>query len=172
MHCTSFYSDALHKFSKLYPAVLTVLCVCSTTALCHNNNYCNNRTCPGADCTEPVTSEQIARATVATLEKVVPAAVPGIMFLSGGMSEEEASLNLNTMNSFERRGPWSLSFSYGRALQQSCLKAWQGKKENVGAAQAALMARAQANSEANLGKYKAGSQPSDDQTLFVKGYKY
>jgi fructose-bisphosphate aldolase, class I len=129
-------------------------------------------TCPGADCTEPVTSEQIARATVATLEKVVPAAVPGIMFLSGGMSEEEASVNLNTMNSFSRRGPWSLSFSYGRALQQSCLKAWQGKKENVGAAQAALMARAQANSEANLGKYKSGSQPSDDTTLFVKGYKY
>jgi len=129
-------------------------------------------TCPGADCEEPVSSEQIAKATVATLEKTVPPAVPGIMFLSGGMSEEEASINLNTMNSFARKGPWSLSFSYGRALQQSCLKAWQGKVENVGAAQAALIARARANSEANQGKYVAGSQPSADETLFVKGYKY
>lgn len=66
----------------------------------------------------------------------------------------------------------SLSFSYGRALQQSTLKAWQGKAENLGAAQAQLKARAQANSEANLGKYVAGSQPSADETLFVKGYKY
>lgn len=66
----------------------------------------------------------------------------------------------------------SLSFSYGRALQQSTLKAWQGKAENVPAAQAQLKARAQANSEANLGKYVAGSQPSADETLFVKGYKY
>ena len=68
--------------------------------------------------------------------------------------------------------PRSLSFSYGRALQQSTLKAWQGKAENLGAAQDQLKARAQANSEANLGKYVAGSQPSADETLFVKGYKY
>jgi fructose-bisphosphate aldolase class I len=129
-------------------------------------------TCPGADCTETITSEMIAKNTIKTLEKAVPPAVPGIMFLSGGMSEEEASLNLNMMNTIPRKGPWSLSFSFGRALQQSCLKAWQGKKENVAAAQAALMARARANSEANLGKYVAGSQPSADETLFVKGYKY
>lgn len=129
-------------------------------------------TCPGADCTEPVTPEAVAKKTVEVLERHVPAAVPGIMFLSGGMSEEEASVNLNIMNSFERNGPWSLSFSYGRALQQSTLKAWQGKAENVPAAQAQLKARAQANSEANLGKYVAGSQPSADETLFVKGYKY
>lgn len=70
---------------------------------------------------------------------------------------------------FPRR---SLSFSYGRALQQSTLKAWQGKTENLEAAQNQLKARAQANSEANLGKYEAGSQPSADETLFVKGYKY
>ncbi|CAM9904236.1 unnamed protein product [Discosporangium mesarthrocarpum] len=129
-------------------------------------------TCPGADCTEPITAQQIAQTTITTLERNVPSAVPGIMFLSGGMSEEEASVNLNMMNTIERKGPWSLSFSFGRALQQSCLKAWQGKTENVGAAQSALLARAQANSEANLGKYVAGSQPSADETLFVKGYKY
>ncbi|CAB1111704.1 unnamed protein product [Ectocarpus sp. CCAP 1310/34] len=129
-------------------------------------------TCPGADCTEPVTPEEVAATTVNVLERHVPAAVPGVMFLSGGMSEEEASINLNLMNSTPRKGPWSLSFSYGRALQQSTLKAWQGKAENVEAAQAQLKARAQANSEANLGKYVAGSQPSADETLFVKGYKY
>ena len=70
------------------------------------------------------------------------------------------------------QGPWSVTFSYGRALQQSTLKTWAGKAENVVAAQNALLARAQANSEANLGKYVAGSQPSADGTLFVKGYKY
>ncbi|CAM9896639.1 unnamed protein product [Discosporangium mesarthrocarpum] len=129
-------------------------------------------TCPGADCTEEVTPQAIAATTIKTLEKTVPPAVPGITFLSGGMSEEEASVNLNIMNTIERQGPWSLTFSFGRALQQSCLKAWQGKPENLEAAQAALMARAQANSEANLGKYVAGSQPSADETLFVKGYKY
>ncbi|CAM9384929.1 unnamed protein product [Scytosiphon promiscuus] len=129
-------------------------------------------TCPGADCTEPVTPEEVAATTVKVLERHVPSAVPGIMFLSGGMSEEEASINLNLMNSTPRKGPWSLSFSYGRALQQSTLKAWQGKAENLEAAQTQLKARAQANSEANLGKYEAGSQPSADETLFVKGYKY
>lgn len=129
-------------------------------------------TLPGADCGDTVTPEKIAEYTVRTLERHVPSSVPGVMFLSGGMSEEEASINLNALNKRARKGPWSLSFSYGRALQQSCLKAWQGKQENVPAARAALMARAQANSEANLGKYVAGSQPSADETLFVKGYKY
>lgn len=129
-------------------------------------------TVPGAECTVPVTKEKIAEYTVRTLERSVPPAVPGITFLSGGLSEEEASIYLNTINTIKRKGPWSLTFSYGRALQQSTLKAWQGKKENVPAAQKALLARAQANSEANLGKYVAGSQPSADGTLFVKGYVY
>lgn len=79
-------------------------------------------TLPGADCGETVTAEKIAEYTVRTLERHVPSAVPGIMFLSGGMSEEEASINLNALNKRARKGPWSLSFSYGRALQQSCLK--------------------------------------------------
>jgi fructose-bisphosphate aldolase class I len=98
--------------------------------------------------------------------------VPGITFLSGGLSEEEASIYLNTMNQIKRKGPWSVSFSFGRALQQSCLKAYQGKESNIPAGQKALLARARANSEANLGNYVAGSQPSTDGTLFVKGYVY
>lgn len=68
-------------------------------------------TCPGADCTEPVSPEDVAKTTVSVLERHVPAAVPGIMFLSGGMSEEEASVNLNIMNSFERKGPWYVPLS-------------------------------------------------------------
>lgn len=72
----------------------------------------------------------------------MPAAVPGIVFLSGGQSEEEASLNLNAINQVPLLRPWALSFSYGRALQQSVLKAWQGQKDNVKAAQAELLKRA------------------------------
>ena len=129
-------------------------------------------TVPGAECTEEVSPDKIAEYTIRTLERTVPPAVPGITFLSGGLSEEEASIYLNKMNQIQRKGPWSVTFSYGRALQQSTLKAWGGKPENIPAAQKALMARAQANGEANLGKYVAGSQPSADGTLFVKGYKY
>ena len=65
-----------------------------------------------------MTAQDIAKATIQTLERTVPSAVPGITFLSGGMSEEEASVNLSVMNSIPRKGPWSLTFSYGRALQQ------------------------------------------------------
>ena len=73
--------------------------------------------------------------------------------LGGGMSEEQATLALDAINRLAGKKPWQLSFSYGRALQASVLKAWQGKDENIPAAQAALMVRAKANSEAQLGKY-------------------
>ncbi len=69
-------------------------------------------------------------------------------------------MNLNTMNTLPRKANWALSFSYGRALQRSCLEAWQGNANNLRAAQAALIARAKGNSEATLSKYSAGSQPS------------
>eukprot|EP00178_Gracilaria_changii_P028203 TRINITY_DN974_c0_g1_i1.p2 TRINITY_DN974_c0_g1~~TRINITY_DN974_c0_g1_i1.p2 ORF type:complete len:358 (-),score=95.96 TRINITY_DN974_c0_g1_i1:381-1454(-) len=132
-----------------------------------------NMVVPGSDYQGATSPEEIGAMTVRTLERRVPAAVPGVMFLSGGMSEEEASINLSVMNTLPRKGPWSLSFSYGRALQQSCLKSWMGKAENVAAAQQALMARARANSLANLGKYTKGSEPSLDALgTFEKGYKY
>ncbi len=127
-------------------------------------------TVSGADATEKAGSEEVARMTVQTMDRCVPAAVPGIMFLSGGLTEEDASVYLNTMNSIDRRGGWSLTFSYGRALQQSCLQAWQGTDLEAG--QKAVMARAQANSEASKGEYVAGSQPSSQDTLFEAGYKY
>lgn len=132
-----------------------------------------NMVVPGSDFKGTTSPEEIASYTIRTLERRVPSSVPGIMFLSGGMSEEEASVNLSAMNSVTRKGPWSLSFSYGRALQQSCLKTWMGKEENVQAAQQALLARARANSLANLGKYTKGSEPSLDALgSFEKGYKY
>ena len=127
----------------------------------------------GSEAAVPANSKEIALATVRVLQHTVPCAVPGITFLSGGMSEEEASLALNDINHAPGPRPWSLTFSYGRALQQSCLKAWQGKDENVAAAQKELLVRAEANSLANLGKYAGGAGGEGAQaSAFVKGYVY
>ena len=127
-------------------------------------------TVPGADYEGKSDPKNVALATVTTLLRSVPAAVPGIVFLSGGLSEEEASLYLNEMNLLSADKPWNLSFSYGRALQHSCLRAWAGS--NIDKGQKALIARAQANSEASKGLYVLGSQPSSDEKLFVSGYTY
>lgn len=98
----------------------------------------------GFQCPTKATSNQIARATVTALSRGVPPAVPGVTFLSGGQSEEEASLNLSEINRIKDiKRPWSLTFSYGRALQASVLAAWQGKPENVTNAQQQLLKRAQ-----------------------------
>jgi len=94
----------------------------------------------------------VAKATLEVLYRHVPAAVPGIVFLSGGQTDEDATINLNAMNA---RGPhpWQLSFSYGRALQAPALKAWGGKSENVEAAQRAYYHRAKMNGAARTGMY-------------------
>ncbi len=107
----------------------------------------------GADCPEQAGVEEVARRTVRTLQRCVPAAVPGIVFLSGGQSDEVATQHLNAMNKLPARLPWKLSFSYGRALQAAPLKAWSGKAENLDAAQAAFLERARANGQASLGRY-------------------
>lgn len=87
---------------------------------------------PGASCPDRSSPEEIAWYTVRTLSRSIVPALPGVMFLSGGQSEEEASLNLNAMNRLKGiTKPWTLSFSYGRALQQSVLKTWMGKAENT-----------------------------------------
>lgn len=95
----------------------------------------------------------MALASIICLRRTVPAAVPGVAFLSGGMSEEDATVVLNEMNKLECPRPWALTFSYGRALQNTCIKVWGGKKENVPAAQEEFLVRAKANSLAVLGKY-------------------
>ena len=127
-------------------------------------------TVPGADNESKSDPKNVALATVTTLLRSVPAAVPGIVFLSGGLSVEEASLYLNEMNLLGADKPWNISFSYGRALQHSALRAWGGS--NVEAGQKFVLARAQANSEASKGLYVLGSQPSSDEKLFVAGYTY
>ncbi|MFM7225839.1 MAG: class I fructose-bisphosphate aldolase [Actinomycetota bacterium] len=105
----------------------------------------------------PVAPEVVAAATVACFRDVVPAAVPGIVFLSGGQGDEEATANLDAMN---RMGPhpWELSFSYGRALQAAALKAWQGADANDGAGQAAYLHRARMNGLARSGSYTAAAE--------------
>jgi fructose-bisphosphate aldolase class I len=114
--------------------------------------------------------QQVGETTVGVLRRTVPASVPGILFLSGGLGEEEASVYLDAINRADRRAPWHLGFSYGRALQHSCLQQWAGR--DLAAGQRALLARARANSEASLGAYRPGSQPSSDESLFVAGYTY
>uniref|UniRef100_A0A2K5DCG2 Fructose-bisphosphate aldolase n=1 Tax=Aotus nancymaae TaxID=37293 RepID=A0A2K5DCG2_AOTNA len=116
-----------------------------------------NMVTPGHACTQKFSHEEIAMATVTALRRPVPLTVPGITFLSGGQSEEEASINLNAINKCPLQKPWALTF-YGRALQASALKAWGGKKENKKAAQEEYIKRALANSLACQGKYTPSGQ--------------
>jgi fructose-bisphosphate aldolase class I len=111
-----------------------------------------NMVLTGYDAKKQAQDAEIAERTIATFRRHVPSAVPGIMFLSGGQSDEQATARLNEMN---KRGPhpWQLSFSYGRALQAPSLKAWKGEASNVGAAQAAFAHRARLNGVARSGKY-------------------
>jgi len=126
---------------------------------------------PGADCPKKAGPEQVAEYTLRMLKRRVPPAVPGIMFLSGGQSELESTLNLNAMN--KTPNPWHVSFSYARALQNSVLKTWQGKPENVKAAQEALLKRAKANSDAQQGKYDPSTESkSAGEGMYEKGYVY
>ena len=111
-----------------------------------------NMVLSGYDASDRASADEVADVTLECFYKHVPAAVPGIVFLSGGQSDEDATAHLNAMNA---RGPhpWQLSFSYGRALQAPALKAWGGKEENVEAAQRAYYHRAKMNSAARTGMY-------------------
>lgn len=100
---------------------------------------------PGKDCSKNATAKEVAAATVTLLKRTTPSAVPGVMFLSGGLSENNATEYLKEMNALGVSLPWSLSFSYGRALQDSVLSTWKGKKENVDEAQKAYLKRAKEN---------------------------
>lgn len=108
----------------------------------------------GSECPEQSTPEQVAEYTLLILRNTVPASVPSINFLSGGQTSEQATANLNAINSYGPQ-PWQLSFSYGRALQDTCIKAWKGNAENINVAQQALLKRAKLNAAATLGTYKA-----------------
>ncbi|XP_058853893.1 fructose-bisphosphate aldolase C-like isoform X1 [Acipenser ruthenus] len=133
-----------------------------------------NMVTAGHACPSKYTAEEIAMATVTALRRTVPPAVAGVTFLSGGQSEEEASLNLSAMNNCPLGRPWALTFSYGRALQASALNAWRGQKENESAATEEFIKRAEVNSLAALGKYEASGDGSGaaSQSLYVANHAY
>jgi len=118
-----------------------------------------NMVIAGKKCAERAAPEQVAEATVRTLKRQVPSAVPGIAFLSGGQSPTEATLHLSLMNAAGGL-PWALTFSYGRALQEDALKAWAGKPASFGAGQQAFSARAKLNGLAAGGAYKTAMEKS------------
>ncbi len=111
-----------------------------------------NMVVPATNCTDQACVEEVAETTMRVLMDQVPASVPGITFLSGGQSDIAATAHLNAMNAMYDT-PWKLTFSYGRALQASALKAWQGKAENITAASDAFAHRAKMNGLATLGKW-------------------
>ena len=112
-----------------------------------------NMVLPGSDFPKGASVDDVADATIRTLRRTVPAAVPGIVFLSGGQSAEQATVHLNAMNAMGNL-PWKLSFSYGRALQAPSLETWRGRMENVREAQRLFYHRAHLNSLAAQGKYR------------------
>jgi fructose-bisphosphate aldolase class I len=114
-----------------------------------------NMVLSGTECKTQAGVEEVAEKTVQCLQRTVPAAVPGICFLSGGQSDEDATAHLSAMNAMFDT-PWRLSFSYGRALQAAALKAWGGKSENEAAAQAAFSHRAKMNGLAVKGEWSTG----------------
>lgn len=168
-------SDGTHDIRKCAEVTERVLSACYKAlndqhVLLEGTLLKPNMVTSGSDAPK-VSSDIVAKFTVRCLQRTVPPAVPGIMFLSGGQSEEEATLNLNAMNALQTLKPWTLSFSYGRALQESVLKTWAGEKKNWVAAQRVLYNRAKANSEAVLGKYR-GDSGGEAGNLFVRDYKY
>jgi fructose-bisphosphate aldolase class I len=112
-----------------------------------------NMVLSGTDHPRQAGVEEVAEATVRALSRCVPAAVPGIVFLSGGQSDEAATAHLNAMNAIPGTHPWQLSFSYGRALQAPALAAWGGKAENADRAAEAFLHRARLNGAARYGRY-------------------
>src|SRR6476660_1353514 len=111
-----------------------------------------NMVVSGKDAPKQASREEVAEKTVTVLKRCVPGAVPGIAFLSGGQSDEDATAHLHFMNAIGNL-PWKLTFSYGRALQSAALKTWKGKAENVAAAQKAFTHRAEMNALATTGKW-------------------
>jgi fructose-bisphosphate aldolase class I len=118
-----------------------------------------NMVLPGLTCPRQAAVDEVADATVRCLLRAVPAAVPGIAFLSGGQSGELASARLNAMNvRFKSQLPWALAFSFARAIQQPALEIWRGEESRVLAAQQALVHRARCNRAARCGEYNAAME--------------
>eukprot|EP01122_Echinamoeba_exundans_P016216 TRINITY_DN814_c1_g2_i2.p1 TRINITY_DN814_c1_g2~~TRINITY_DN814_c1_g2_i2.p1 ORF type:complete len:358 (-),score=136.14 TRINITY_DN814_c1_g2_i2:55-1128(-) len=170
--------DGTHTIEQCAAASERVFAAVSK-ALIDNNVFLEgillkpNMILPGADSGKKATPLEVASYTVRTLQRTLPAAVPGVVFLSGGQGEEDATVNLNAINALNSKKPWFLTFSFARALQSTALKTWAGKEENFGIAREKFLARCKANSEAQLGKYGGGVGDKDANTsLFEKDYRY
>lgn len=124
----------------------------------------------GVSSGQQTTYDDIAEHTIHAFQEAVPVSMPGVVFLSGGMTEIEASSALNAINKYKAVKPWRLTFSYGRALQASVLKAWNGKSENRTKAQEMLMVRARANGMASNGTYE--QETGNEESLHEENYVY
>ena len=122
-----------------------------------------NMVVAGDDCPQQPDVDEVAFATLRCLRRRVPAAVPGIVFLSGGQSSRLATAHLNAINRLPGAKPWAISFSFGRALQEDALHAWRGHDEGVAGGRQAYATRARLNSAAAFGKYTDESE----ETLFT-----
>ncbi len=149
--------DGSHAIERCEEATLAVLSLVYAELAAHRVHpegtlLKPNMVLPGEECPRRAGVDEVARVTVRTLSRVVPPAVPGIVFLSGGQAPAQATAHLNAMNALGEH-PWELSFSFGRALQDPVLKAWQGRPENVASARKAYHHRAMLNGAARGGKY-------------------
>ncbi len=147
--------DGNHTIDKSYETTRSVLRIVFLKLKDRNINFKAmllkpNMILPGKEAT-PSTPEEIAQKTLEVLKEIVPPEVPGIVFLSGGQKDDEATNNLREMNRLDS-APWQLSFSFGRALQNSALHVWKGNKANITLAQKEFINRAKLNSEARYGK--------------------
>jgi fructose-bisphosphate aldolase class I len=149
-HCRQVTEEVLHVvFDELY----------EQSVLLEGLILKPNMVVPGLDCSDQETVIEVADATVKSLLRAVPAAVPVIAFLSGGQSGELASARLNAMNvRFRKRLPWALAFSFARAIQQPALEIWKGQDAHVSLAQKALSYRAKCNRAARRGSYPAAME--------------
>lgn len=172
--------DGSHTIERCQEVTERVLAACYK-ALSDHNVYLEgtllkpNMVTQGHDNPNKATPAQVAEATVTALRRTVPPAMPGVTFLSGGQSELVATANLDAINRSPLFRPWALTFSYGRALQASVLKAWQGKDENVASAKNVLLHRAKMNSLASIGNYDSkldGEAASAEQSLHVANHQY
>ena len=147
--CAAVTEEALHAvFHALHQQRVALECILLKP----------NMVVPGNRCTAQSAPDQVAVATLACLRRTVPAAVPGIVFLSGGQSDVAATANLNAINALAETPPWVLSFSYGRALQAPAIEKWRGEVAKVAVAQQALLKRARLNGAARDGNYTAAME--------------
>lgn len=155
--------DGDHSLERSYEVSLATLHSTFAALFRHSVNLEGvllkpNMIVPGKDAPQQAEPEQVAERTVACLLRTVPAAVPGVVFLSGGQNDQQATASLNAMNVRYPNLPWQLSFSFARALQDRAMKTWAGDPSNVEAAQSAFHQRARLNSLARSGQYDAGME--------------